>query len=62
LNLYSRRPGALADTDLDVAVLLAAHLAVALTALHRVEEHQDRVLNLARALESRDIIGRPRAS
>jgi hypothetical protein len=57
LNLYSRRSGALADADLDIAVVLAAHLATALVALHRVEEHRDRVLSLRQALDTRDVIG-----
>jgi hypothetical protein len=57
LTFYARRPLVLADADLDLATVLAAHLATALVALHRVEESREDVVNLRQALLSRDVIG-----
>jgi GAF domain-containing protein len=57
LNLYARQPGALSDTDVEVVLLLAAHLATALAALLRAEVDRRQALTLREALDSRDVIG-----
>jgi AmiR/NasT family two-component response regulator len=57
LNLYSRRPGGLAAADLDVASVLAAHLAIALAVSHRGDRDRAEVSDLRAALRSRDVIG-----
>jgi hypothetical protein len=57
LTFYARRPDVLADADLDLATVLAAHLATALVAVDRVEEDRERVANLRQALLTRDVIG-----
>jgi AmiR/NasT family two-component response regulator len=57
LNLYARQPGALTDTDVEVVLLLAAHLATTLAALLRAEADRRQVRGLREALDSRDVIG-----
>lgn len=57
LHLYGREPGALTDVDVDVTVVLAAYLAVALIALTQVDQSHDQLTHLRRALDSRDLIG-----
>jgi GAF domain-containing protein len=50
LNLYSSTPGAFNDESEHVGLLLAAHAAVAMASVRREEQ-------LARAIETRDLIG-----
>lgn len=57
LNLYAHEPRALVEVDEDVAVALAAYLAVTLVALAHVDSARKEVANLRRALENRDLIG-----
>jgi hypothetical protein len=52
LNLYARTAGTLADADTQVAVVLAMHLATALSALTRAETDRDAAANLRQALTS----------
>src|SRR3954454_14551699 len=53
LNLYSGQPHAFADSDQTTAILLATQLALALTAVRRL----DKTENLGRALETSRRIG-----
>jgi hypothetical protein len=57
LNFYGYRPHVLVDLDIDMAILLAAHLATALNAWQRLDAKQRYIDNLRRALESRQVIG-----
>lgn len=57
LNYYSRRPHGLDDADRDIALILAAHAAIAVRAGHAVETAHLRVAQLTSALQSRDVIG-----
>jgi hypothetical protein len=57
LHLYGRDPGAFETADVDVAVVLASYLAVALVTLTQVDRMQDQLGQLRRALDSRDLIG-----
>jgi hypothetical protein len=52
LHLYGRAPGALTDDDVDVAVVLAAYLAVALVTSTRVDQRDDKLGHLRRALDT----------
>jgi GAF domain-containing protein len=57
LHLYGRDPGALTDTDVDVAAALASHLAVALLALTQLDQTHQQLAHLRDALDTRDVIG-----
>lgn len=57
LNFYSRTADGLADADVDVAVILSAHLAAAIAALQEVEAAKAHAAHLSRALEARTVIG-----
>jgi hypothetical protein len=57
LHLYGHAPRAFDDADVDVAMVLASCLAVALVTSAQVEQTHDQLGNLRRALESRDVIG-----
>ena len=57
LNFYSHTANALADTDHDLAVILAAFAGAALTAVTAVEAAEQRAEHLERALDHRDVIG-----
>ena len=57
LNLYSRKPGGLADVDRDMVLLLATHASLALAMTEEVTRAQLRQVQLHRAIDSRDVIG-----
>jgi hypothetical protein len=57
LNLYAHDPGSMADADVDVAVVLASYLAIAMVAVSQVDAAHQEVANLRRALDTRDLIG-----
>ena len=57
LNLYSRRPRAFTQSDRDVAVIFAAHAAVALASAEAHERDVIQEVQLREALRSRDVIG-----
>jgi GAF domain-containing protein len=57
LNLYSHEPSALSEVDRDFGMLLAAHAGAALAAARSLEAADLRVVNLERALLSRDVVG-----
>nr|WP_245778282.1 GAF and ANTAR domain-containing protein [Lentzea xinjiangensis] len=57
LNVYSRRPGALAPDAHEPALLLATHASLALAGTTAVTRADLTVAQLHRALESRDVIG-----
>ncbi len=57
LNVYSSRSGGLDGIDLDSAVLLASHAAIALTATQALTAAEMEASQLRAALASRDVIG-----
>ena len=57
LNLYSTRAHGLDNADVDVALLLASHAAVALARTMDVEAARLEAAHLTEALQSRDVIG-----
>lgn len=57
LNIYSRRRAALADTDRDTALVLAAHASTAVTASLAAGRSKLEITNLREAVRSRDVIG-----
>jgi hypothetical protein len=57
LNFYARTPGGLDLVDRDIALLLAAHAGTALAATSATADAELRAGQLARALDSRDVIG-----
>ena len=57
LTFYSRAVGGLADTDHDIAIILAAYAGSALAAVSALESADDGAQHLRRALDHRDVIG-----
>ena len=57
LNLYSKKVQAFSTADQEVAVIFAAHAAVALSAARTHAIDLSKELHLRRALETRDVIG-----
>lgn len=57
LNYYSYTAGALDELDRDIALILAAHAAVALHAARTLETEQLKNAQLTEGLQSRDVIG-----
>jgi hypothetical protein len=57
LNIYSRRPGALAPDAHEPALLLATHASLALTSTAAVTRADLVTAQLHQAIESRDVIG-----
>lgn len=57
LDIYSRRPRGLTNTDRDKALLLATHGSLALAHAQAIETADVELTQLRRAIESRDIIG-----
>ncbi len=57
LNVYSRRPGGIAQAERDVLLLLATHASLALARTHAVTRGELKVQQLRQALDSRDAIG-----
>ena len=57
INCYATQPHGLSTADTNVALLLAAHAATALSARHAVEAAQQESAELREALQTRDVIG-----
>jgi hypothetical protein len=57
LNFYSWSPGGLDGADRDMALVLAAHAATAISAVQARTAHELRESQLQEALRSRDVIG-----
>jgi GAF domain-containing protein len=57
LNIYSSQPGGLTEIDLDFAVLLASHFAIALAATQAITDAELEASQLREALATRDVIG-----
>jgi GAF domain-containing protein len=57
LNIYSRRPHGLDQTDQAVALLLATHASLALAHTEAVDASALQAEQLRRAIDSRDVIG-----
>lgn len=58
LNIYSRHPGGLSETDRSVALLLAVHASLALVHTEAVTRTQLRSSRLHEAIDSREVLGR----
>jgi ANTAR domain/GAF domain len=57
LNIFSRRVDGLDEADHTAALLLATHASLALAHTHAVTMHELKIVNLHKALDSRDVIG-----
>jgi GAF domain-containing protein len=57
LNVYSKDPGGLDETDRDVLLLLATHASLALATTDAVNRADLQAAHLRKAIESRDVIG-----
>jgi hypothetical protein len=57
LNIYSRSPHGLDNVDWDVVLLLATHASLALAGTEAVTRAQLKEAHLAKAIDSRDVIG-----
>jgi hypothetical protein len=62
LNIYSYQAGGLNELDRDLALILAAHASTALAGTLAATSAELETAQLRQALQSRDVIGRPRAS
>lgn len=57
INIYSRHPHGLDAADQTVALLLATHASLALAEVHAVTREELQAEQMARAIDSRDVIG-----
>jgi len=57
LNIYSRRPGGLSETDRDIALILAGHASLALAATEATSLRDLRNIRLRQAIDSRAVLG-----
>lgn len=57
LNVFSRQVRGLDEADHTIALLLATHASLAVARTHAVNLHELKIVNLEKAIDSRDIIG-----
>jgi ANTAR domain/GAF domain len=57
LNIFSRRVNGLDHADITTALLLATHASLALAHTHAVTMSELKIVNLHKAVDSRDVIG-----